>query len=157
VREVVQRAIEAVDRVEFADLAAPAGECAEMCGRPAGNLGYCTSCAKRRPGPLHLPAKPLATMIGRIVETRVRWERLRGVSMPGSREKARTGTLGEVCDELDVDPRSLFGWQHEGRKCVKREVAERVLLRVGLGWSDVWPREDFPELYPALDTVRSEA
>jgi hypothetical protein len=141
VRPIVERAIAAVDTIEFAEIAAREGECLERCGRPPeyGKRGYCSPCFARS---RHLlPAAPLAAMIDRLIAQARASDHF--LNITDSQRVTRSEVL---CEALGVTDRTVHRWR-VGSGRVRIESAERVLLNAGATWAEVWPPDAFPELY----------
>jgi len=75
-----------------------------------------------------LPVGPLAEVIRRLV----RREELAGNPEP----------FECVCRLADVEPRTAFAWLTGERRVMQFDVAERVLVALGLLWFDVWGEDD---------------
>jgi hypothetical protein len=87
-------------------------------------------------GPELLPVGPLVALIQSRIEHRQAVDRLLGFdSLPG--------VVREVCEELAVDERNFYGWKSGERQSVRVGLAERVLSRAGVDWTELWPYDDF--------------
>lgn len=73
-----------------------------------------------------LPSKPLADFIE---------------SLAGER------SLDEVCEMVTVTARSFRGWRSGEYKEVQFDVADRVMINAGALMQDIWPEDEYPELY----------
>jgi hypothetical protein len=105
--------------------------------KPAGSLPK--NVIKSSPGPRRLSSAPLIAFIDGRIEQRNAVVRLIG-------EERKSSALGDVCEELGIDPRALYRLRNESEQ-VSVGVAERVLVNAGVAWSDVYSYDDHPALY----------
>ena len=78
------------------------------------------------PGGPELPVAPLAALLDRMIE--------------------RGTDSGVLCDRLGISDRTLRAWRVGDRRSVRLDLADRILLELGLLWFDVWTPDD-PESY----------
>lgn len=50
-------------------------------------------------------------------------------------------------------PRCYYEWRSGRAQTVSIEVADRVITALGLDWTDVWPRDEFPDFAARLDAI----
>jgi hypothetical protein len=92
----------------------------------------------RAPGPLPLPAKPLAAAMDAIAE---RLHRENGDDAPG---------IQIVCEKTGVQPRLLLRWRIGEIAKVQFEVADRALTALDLLWWEVWDEDRYPVEHAAV-------
>lgn len=80
----------------------------------------------------HLPAAPLAAAIA---------------SRRGQR------TIEQWCRDLGVPPRTYSAWRTGERGQVQMDLADRVMLRLGLNWFDVYDAERWPEAHKRAEAL----
>jgi hypothetical protein len=91
---------------------------------------------ERRSSPNNLPAKPLQEMIQARID-----KRNRALSFADPLNRTVSGGKGDVCIELDIFERQLYGWESGDRLTVEFDIADRVLQRAGWLWWDVYTPE----------------
>lgn len=59
-------------------------------------------------------------------------------------------TREEACEKVGVTTRMLNHWERGTYDAVRFDVADRVLIALGLNWFDVWTEDEYPEIHARL-------
>jgi hypothetical protein len=95
-----------------------------------------------------LPARPLAEAVERVIAAR------QAVATNGEGDEAMPAEGREqVCETLGITDRALFDWKTGRRRMVRSDTADRVLVRSGLLWFDVWSPEQYPDVARRLEAT----
>lgn len=100
-----------------------------------------------------LPAKPLVDLMQRIIdrqqadnsEWRQRWP-------PGG-----VKGLDDICREFGISCRTWHRWRFGGQEAIQFAVVDRVLVNTDYHWWDLWPRDEFPEVWARIDALDRRA
>lgn len=87
-----------------------------------------------------VPSAPIVAFLKTRIEQREVVE-----NFLGSKREV-TGAKDAVLEALGLDPRQLYRWEHDADRA-SIALIERVLMLAEAPWSDVYAREDFPDLY----------
>lgn len=87
----------------------------------------------------YLPAGPLAALVDRIVDQRKAVSEVLG---DRARASGGDGVIAEVCAEFGVDERTYRGWRTGEYRQVRIGMAEKVLLRAGVEWFEIYSYDD---------------
>lgn len=92
-----------------------------------------------------LPAAPLAAVLDERIRRDLQTAHRNG--HPGRGKMTRES----VCKGYGTTARDLNDWLQGRRALVQFDVADRVLLALGLLWFDVWEPAEFPEVAALFD------
>jgi hypothetical protein len=95
-----------------------------------------------------LPSGPLIAFIEGRLERELAFDRMLGMERPTRGGSGDRPTLRRVCIDLGVKERGLRRWQ--AGEQVSLDVAERFLIDNGIGWAEIWPPDEFPDLYQGI-------
>lgn len=96
-----------------------------------------------------VPAAPLLMLVERLIEHRK-------VVAEVLNDRG-TGYVGEVCQDLGLDGRKLRAWRNGEFERASIGMAERIMLVAGVEASEVYSRDDYPEVLALFVGVEEEA